>query len=364
VDINNIQKMLDQAVRYLDYPNITSVGIGKKIVNGEETDEMAVQFTVNQKAEAKDLESLRTLEIPGKLIADEIEIKTDVVERSYQIPNHVPRTEGSTEYLQKSKFKPSDAGDLASLVEIPKVEISKDDYRMSRQEPIVPGISVNNKRYAGAGTLGCIVYDKENGNPYILSNYHILNWTEGAIGDVIVQPGALDADQKLKEADTVGKLVRSYLGLAGDCAIGSIENRKFLANIYELGVVPKRFEKVKLGDRVVKSGRTTGVTHGIVTRVGMTVEMNYGSLGKRRIECFEVSLDPEFPNQNNLFSEDGDSGSILLLKDRNTGETTDIVVGLHFAGALGGLSTQSYAIACNIDSVLTQLNITLEPAIA
>jgi endonuclease G len=45
--------------------------------------------------------------------------------------------------------------------------------------------------------------------------------------------------------------------MAGDCAIGSILNRDYKEEITELSVIPTGIADVELGDKVVKSGRTT-----------------------------------------------------------------------------------------------------------
>ena len=61
--------------------------------------------------------------------------------------------------------------------------------------------------------------------------------------------------------------MRYHLGLAGDCAICSLDTRSFTADILDIGVRPTDIAIVDLDDRVLKSGRTTGVTRGIVSRV-------------------------------------------------------------------------------------------------
>ena len=91
----------------------------------------------------------------------------------------------------------------------------------------------------------------------------------GEPGDAIVQPGSYD-DNRLED-NIVGNLVRSYLGIAGDCALATIENRRISSEIIDLGVSVEQIGEPELNDMVVKSGRTTDVTYGIVRRVHTVV---------------------------------------------------------------------------------------------
>jgi endonuclease G, mitochondrial len=65
---------------YLKDPNITSVGIGYKVVDNKPTKELAVQFSVAEKvATPEQLESLSTKSIPTKITFQGVDIPTDVV---------------------------------------------------------------------------------------------------------------------------------------------------------------------------------------------------------------------------------------------------------------------------------------------
>ncbi|PMD89873.1 endonuclease [Siphonobacter sp. BAB-5405] len=224
-------------------------------------------------------------------------------------------------------------------------------------DPIVPGISVSHHQLS-AGTLGCIVYGRTDGTPYVLSNWHILQGPLGQLGDTIVQPGPHD-DNRI-ERNRLGRLVRSHLGAAGDCAIASIETRNFDASVFELDVVPNQLGEPELGDTVVKSGRTSGVTHGIVTRVHTMAKINYGfPIGEQSIGGFEISLDPDHLPMGGELSQAGDSGSIWLFKTAE-GQPSMIMAGLHFAGESSG-SPEQYALACYPRSVFEKLDISLVP---
>jgi endonuclease G len=226
---------------YLQDPNITSVGIGYKIKDGKRTDQLSIQFTVASKAKPEDLDELDTTPIPASFEIDGLTVPTDVLQRTY----------------------------------VPSYRLVREEVpgpRKQRVDPILPGISIANRRIS-AGTLGCIVYDRVTGSPYVLSNWHVLHGPEGQIGDNVVQPGRHD-DNRVSQ-NRAGKLVRSHLGAAGDCAISTIEDREFQVEILELSVTPRRLAEPQLDDTVIKSGRTTGVTRGIVTRVNTIASIDY-----------------------------------------------------------------------------------------
>jgi endonuclease G, mitochondrial len=311
---------------YLKDPNITSVGIGYKKKTGKPTKEIAIQFTVEQKAEPEQLERLNTTLIPKSINIGGVEVPTDVIQRKFAV-----------EYRLVAETQASD--------------------RKRRIDPIFPGVSVANVRES-AGTIGCIVYDRTNGTPYILSNWHVLHGPEGVIGDEIVQPGPHD-DNRM-HLNHLGKLVRSHLGHAGDCAVATIEDREFRPSIMELKVVMEKLGDPELGDRVVKSGRTTGVTHGIVSRIHVITKIDYGgSTGEQEVGGFEIELDPDMPPDNGEVSMGGDSGSVWLFKS-DTGKPTNIIAGLHFAGE-GPSDPNEHAIACYSKSVFEKLEILLSP---
>jgi len=120
----------------LEDPNVSSVGIGHKIKNGTRGKQVALQFTVKSKVEPEALEALGTTRIPGTITVDGTDVPTDVIERSYQ-----------------PHFR------VVAEVEKP--------VRKTHLEPIVPGVSVGGVTVS-AGTIGCIVFDKADGTPYVL----------------------------------------------------------------------------------------------------------------------------------------------------------------------------------------------------
>lgn len=321
------------AESYLAQPNINSIGIGYKIVDGKRTDQISIQFTVDQKVELETLETMETQALPSTIEIDGVSYPTDVIQR---------------EYVKDAN--PINVSERLQLVE----------NRKSFSDPIIPGTSIGHPTIS-AGTAGGVVYDSETGEKYILSNWHVLQGREGKVNDNIVQPGAHD-DNRVNQ-NIVGKLVRSHLGVAGDCAIAKITERGITDEILELGNKIETVGEPELGDNVVKSGRTTGVTYGIVTRVDTVSKINYGTRTNPNfvnIGCFEIEPDTIKPARNNEISMGGDSGSAWMHVKKD--KTTNMILGLHFAGETG--DARDHALACYSSSVFEKLSILPAPIVA
>lgn len=320
-----------QGEAYLSDPNITSVGIGFKMKDGKRTPDLSVQFTVRTKAENDDeLEKLGSRPIPKSVTVAGRQVATDVIQRQYE-PGWKLVAEG---------------------------EAVKED-RKKRRPVIVPGISVGHPKTT-AGTVGAIVFDAHTGTPCMLSNWHVLQTDEGKPGDPVLQPGPYDDNRTAQ--NRAGTLLRSHLGRAGDCAIAGIEERGSDATVLDLRVPIAQLARPELGDRVVKSGRTTGVTYGIVRRIETTAKIHYGAAGEHLIGGFEIGPDEEHPAPENEISKGGDSGSAWLVA-QDDGAPTDIMVGLHFGGEGAG-NPDEHALACYAHAVFEKLEISLAPPAA
>jgi endonuclease G, mitochondrial len=311
------------------------VGVGYKIKDGQETDELAIQFTVGKKLTPERLMAEGLQALPETITADDgTVVPVDVIERSYE-PSYQIIDDPTITILEAE-------------------ELTANQIRRSRLDTIMPGISVSHVDIT-AGTFGGVVFDALNGTPYILSNWHVLNGPTGNVGDQIVQPGPLDDGNILSNG--VGRLVRSHLGLAGDCAVASIIGRGLDGRIFELNVIPRRIGKASIGDKVVKSGRTTGVTYGVVNRVGVVINIDYGGdFNDQQIGGFEIRPNPDKLPANGEISGGGDSGSLWMVD--SSGSDKDVVLGLHFAGETDPNPSAEHAVACNIHSVLEKLRIT------
>ncbi|MET1415937.1 DNA/RNA non-specific endonuclease [Roseibium sp. HPY-6] len=319
---NTLRKFIrTRGSAYLSDPNVTSIGIGRK----NDTGDISVVFTVEEKVETSALESLNTKELPTEIEFEGVKIATDVVPRRYKLSYRL-------------------------------VEPEDPNVLKTRLDTVVPGASVSHVD-GSAGTLGMIVYDEETGRPCILSNWHVLDGDTGEVGDTIVQPGPHDDNNISNNA--CGELLRSHLGAAGDCALANLRNRHFDASIHNLDVVPTKLADVELDDTLVKTGRTTGTTYGIVRRTDVIVKINYGgTTGEQMIGCFEIKPNPALPASGNEISMGGDSGSVWVIAEGK--KAKNIFAGLHFAGE-GGDNPDEHALACYPVSVQNKLRFTLSP---
>jgi endonuclease G len=190
--------------------------------------------------------------------------------------------------------------------------------------------------------------------PSLLSNFHVLAGPGVGLGDPIAQPGPLDdADE---DGARVGVLRRRHLSLAGDGALCSIEGRGIDERILGLEVAPRRPAIAERQDKVVKSGRTTGITHGVVTRSEVIATVSYPQ-GERGIGGFEIEANPDLAPAPGGIVEKGDSGSLWLI-DAAAPEG-DIAVGIQVSGVEDPAEQREIAFACHLHSVLAKLAVTL-----
>ncbi len=211
--------------------------------------------------------------------------------------------------------------------------------------PLQPGCSIGHYLVA-AGTLGCIVRDRQTSSPLLLSNNHILanssNGSDGRCraGDPILQPGNYDGGQYPR--DIVASLNRYIPILEADNLVDAavatpIADLEISAEIIGAGPVKGISEAIP-GMAVQKFGRTTGLTRGAVIAVEVdTNPIRYNGYAAPFIN--QIFL-------NNM-SAGGDSGSLIM-------DTANNALGLLFAGS------NMVTIASPIASVLTGLDIYLE----
>lgn len=189
----------------------------------------------------------------------------------------------------------------------------------------------------------------------ILSNNHLLaNINQAQIGDPILQPGPYDGGTvendeiaKLQEfveikvlglsqcpvsaaivnvfnfiAQLLGRKTRltALAGLEGnlvDCAIAKPYMGEDVSDIIlEVDGITGEAEP-EVGMKVKKSGRSSGLTHGQITQVNVSANVNMGN-GKIAIFMDQFAMGP--------LSKPGDSGSIIL-------DEGNRAVGLLFAGS-------------------------------
>lgn len=273
-------------------PNVVGVGVGKKVVGGEETDELCVVVLVRKKVPEAQLQARER--VPSTVD----DVKTDVVE----------------------------TGELEALGTVVENEARA---RTDRWRPAPGGVSVGHLRVT-AGTLGTVAY--RGTEPFILSNAHVLAASgEARRGDPILQPAALDGGRAPE--DTVARLtawvplhfarhwfLRLFLGPAQrnrvDAALARPSRPEDVTDrVLGLGTLTETAEPT-IDQRVRKSGRTTGLTEGRIVLLDATVAVRYGT----REAAFEGQI------VTTPMSQGGDSGSVVV-DDAGRG------VGLLFAGS-------------------------------
>lgn len=296
--------------------NVTAVDIGYKYKDGKILDILAIRIHVREKIPLSLLEVI-------DIFPESVEgIPVDIIEAVYQ--------------PHANFFNNHSLEDLAK--------------RQERFDTLVPGISIAHKN-VGAGTLGAFVIENKTGKLAILSNWHILAGSLNAKpGDEITQPAPFDGGRP--EHDTVATLERMILDNDGDAGIALLNGKRpLMPIIFETNVFLKGVRNPTIGDILVKSGRTTGVTYGMIDGIG-NYFLNY-SVGEKRIDGFKIVPRKPGNPDNDEISSRGDSGSIWY--DPNSYEA----VGLHFAGEITSEPSEEYAISCYASKVFKRLNISL-----
>ncbi len=309
--IENARLLLNEArAELMAKPNVTATGIGWKISNGQKTDTLALVCSVESKQAKRDL--LESEQIPASIQNIPTDVRVTGLIRALKDP--------------KRKFRPAPGG-----VSIGHVDVT-------------------------AGTLGCWV--KKNGNYFLLSNNHVLaNSNRASKGDAILQPGRYDGGQwpndrlaelydfipiQFESGDSDCKIGRNAAGMLNvlaaafnrktrmqavrilespenlvDAAIAKpLRKQDVLDEILNLGTINGTAE-VELGTAVKKSGRTTGVTTGVIEQIDVSVRVSYGN-NKTALFVNQLMAGP--------MSQGGDSGSAVLNEQNE-------LIGLLYAGS-------------------------------
>jgi hypothetical protein len=214
--------------------------------------------------------------------------------------------------------------------------------------------------YCCGGTLGSLV--SIGGVLHILSNYHVFesdivpgdNNTVATTGDRIIQPGLIDVNCTASNAQNVARLVKksSLPGSNVDCGIAKVISGRVRTDgsILEIGTISAQTVSAALNQAVKKSGRTTGLTHSVISGLNATVSVAYDNEcagGAAFTKTFTGQI--VIKNRGSKFLNSGDSGS-LMVEDVATNPRA---VGLLFAGS------STSAIANPIGQVLTFLGATM-----
>jgi hypothetical protein len=208
---------------------------------------------------------------------------------------------------------------------------------------IHPGDSIGHVT-ATFGTLGAVV--TRRGKLYLLSNSHVLARSGKAkLKDPILSPGRTDGGKNPR--DLVARLAAFKKFVKGgtfvnkaDCAIATpVAGRLTDINPAIPGIgIPKGIQTPRRGMKIVKVGRASGKTFGVIRDVHFRFVFQYDGIGEvgfvDQVLCTRYSIP-------------GDSGSLVL--DRKTKRA----VGLHFASAPNG------SVFSPIDAVMNALHVEL-----
>lgn len=329
-EVDDAIEALDSVRRqWLRQPGVTAVDVGFKIKNEELTDTLALRVHVGRKIPVAELAKSEVFNETGKTAKKVGGFPVDVIEATYG-PSNAPTV--------------LDYDDAAALEEI---------SRTTAVDPLIGGISCGNPRIT-AGTLGAIVFNRTTCKPMILSNWHVLaGASAAAVGENILQPGQYDGGTQ-----AVAKLTKMVLDSRMDAAVATLNGaRGHSREILGLGTIGG-IDTPTLGMNVVKSGRTTAITEGVVDGVSMSVSINYGDPG---VVAFSNQIHivprPPWPTVDYEVSQGGDSGSVWLNQSNNR------AIGLHFAGETSPSPTAENAICSPMGPIASELNFSFLPVL-
>lgn len=277
-----LQKYDEVAKEVKDIFGVEGVEIGMKEVNGEETDIMSFRIVVKNKKNEKVLAEDQNIpkHIQGYI--------TDVVPREEGIP-------------------------LLGTDDLPHI---------SKESPLRGGIQIGNGKgkHRGTGTLGCIATLNDDSTKRVaLSNHHVLYDNDAIEGQKIGHPSYYKSC--CCDCDKIGTVLKGNAGL--DCAIALLDSDIEVVNrVEEIGAI-KGIAIPTPGDKVLKRGKTTGLTSGSILAVNVfTGFLRVSPIEGRQIDYvdnFLVSVDKDHPEAKLKygtgpfrFAFHGDSGSVIL----------------------------------------------------
>ena len=303
------------AAIHLTNPRVTLIDLGWKIRGGQLTDELTVRFHVHKKPRGLAFESFAAhapeLVLPT---TTELGFPVDYIEASYR-----------SQIWPGFSSEPTNRRDQAF-------------------NPLHGGISISNEWDYRYGTLGGLVKDRSTGDPMILSAWHVLAYSSYTRpGLRILQPAVGDGGLL---RHTVARFTRHAMLQGMDAAVARLEGPRARRNeAYEIGSVTGVVEPA-MGMRLVKSGRASRVTHGLISGVGGERLVWYGGLQRKIHHIVHIVQ----ASERGEVSRGGDSGSWWLEED------TRQAAALHIAGE----DNPEYALAISMPRVLEALDITIE----
>ncbi|BCS89410.1 S1 family peptidase [Pseudodesulfovibrio sediminis] len=298
--LNQVAEALPEAVELLlggKFKNVVAVGRAYKWKKGKALKEACIQVQVVEK-------------VHSQLLSDETLIPSEI------------------------------GGVITDVIEVGEIEF---ESLTDRVRPLQIGFSFGAKHEGikSTGTLGVFATGEFNGqrNYYALSNNHVLaNYNTFPTGTLVTQPGPDDGGGN---GDIIGSLA-AYEELdihndnLVDAAMAMVEvddipgTRPYVSQVVE---------NITIGMAVLKNGRTTELTAGIIIS-DMCTTVKRDSHGNTYRMVDQVSA--------SYLSAGGDSGSLVLNRADNK------AVGLHW-----GASNAGVRYSCKMEHVLDALGVTL-----
>lgn len=266
-DIRSVKRA--HSLSLLCKTGVVLVGIGRKVVQGKPTEQVCITVQVARKIR----ESL--LPEPERLPRELDGIPIDVVAL------------GRDETLAKVRLRKSK---------------EPENIRTRRWRPAPGGVSVGHYLLDGAGTLGGWIRDRRTGEPFLLSCWHVIaNMGHCKKGDPILQPAILDGGKSpddiiayldrwidvqmivpTQSLTDARERLKHLLTMKSDVPTNKVDAavaRPISESVVSkeiLGIGELRGVSVtQIGMHVVKSGRTTGVTHGKIDLIDVDVFVPY-----------------------------------------------------------------------------------------
>jgi len=299
-----LKQAKEDAVKLLLHPNsnVAGIGIGKKVKDGQETQEDCVRVYVVSKIGRNDLS-------PESLVLPDFHgVPTDVIE--------VGR-------FGRRGRRPQ-----------PRVDTTPRPGSPIRVRTNAPNVNDGHR-----GTLGAVVTDGTN--RYILSCNHTLAVNGRVPKDAtIVSAEFVGAEETLAEPGCFIALKRDS-GNSVDCAVAVMPAPTKVQPTFPDGLVLSAGDPAEplLDMKVTKLGAVTGRTYGIIVDSDADLYIDY-SFGTFRFE-HQIMIDGGSADTD--FAAAGDSGSIVV--DASTGRAVAMI----FA------ASGRFAVACPLVDVFQQL---------
>jgi hypothetical protein len=296
-------------------PNVVGVGIAEKTVEGKPTGVLAVKFFVKTKYPAGGVG--RGAALPKKIDGLPVDVEETGTFRAFA--KHAGRAAATDAALPnpRVRMRPAHAGSSV-------------------------GFRIAGDQFVMCGTFGALV--RTTRTVYLLSNNHVFaDENRLPIGSPIFQPGLLD-DGDI-DTDQIAELSRFIRLRANrynrvDAALAEPLNRNLVSrDVLHIGA-PSGTAQAEIDMMVHKFGRTTSYTSGRIVSIETDVVVEY--------ETAEFTFENQIiihGSNNQMFSDSGDSGSIILQRGTNA------AVGLLFGGS------PNHTIANHIGSVLQSLGV-------